>query len=476
MRQMHALCSFCLALLALPPIACVSHADSLAPSVDEDIDTIGADLVVGNTYRMVAIHSLQLVDVARGSTKDGAAIVQLPSSGLNSQNWRLDKIAGGRYQLVNQKSSSCLSVRGASTADAAPVEQAACTRENQQLWKLHWLGSNYRYQLKNIKSGKCLDVDGASTDQGARLLQWPCGEKDNQAFRFERVRGAEPQPDAGTGGDTGQGGGDAPNHPAYEFFDDFSYESRSDANLSRLGWSIRDDGGEPGGPGVGAFSSSQVTFVIDPDDSRNRLLRLNATTNGTRAGTYESEILTPKKFLYGSYGARVKFSNAPSSGAPDGDKIVQTFFTIHWDPTNPNYSECDFEYMPNGGWGKTDNHWMWFTTWETAEPVDNNSSQVQTDYAGWHVLVAQIANGQVKYYIDGSLKATHEGKGYPESKMNIEFNHWFDTLLSSASPRVYTEDVDWVYHAKDVVLGPSEVEEMVANHRAQGHMRLDSVP
>jgi len=36
---------------------------------------------------------------------------------------------------------------------------------------------------------------------------------------------------------------------------------------------------------------------------------------------------------------------------PDGDQIVETFYTIS-QMDEPSYSEADFEYLPNGGWGQ----------------------------------------------------------------------------------------------------------------------------
>ncbi len=157
--------------------------------------SVGEDLVVGKTYRMIAMHSSQAVAVAGASKSSGADIVQWPQSDEASQHWALTKIASARYELVNKNSGQCLSVRQGAAADGVAIEQAPCSTNAQMLWKLHWLGSNYRYQLINRNSGKCLDVRHVSMDQGAVLQQWTCTDGNNQAFRFQQVKTPAPAPE-----------------------------------------------------------------------------------------------------------------------------------------------------------------------------------------------------------------------------------------------------------------------------------------
>ncbi|MCX7748731.1 MAG: hypothetical protein N2645_17875 [Clostridia bacterium] len=264
-------------------------------------------------------------------------------------------------------------------------------------------------------------------------------------------------------------------------FDDFNYTGANDSNLSAFNWSVRSGGGGPGPSGC-SWSKDNISFLTDPLNAGNKILRLTATTNGTGYGTSQAEIYHQRKYLEGTYAARVRFTDEPFSGSPDGDQITQTFFTIT--PLNynmdPNYSEIDFEYLPNGGWGVSGNT-MWMTTWETysGEPwiQDSKSDSINTSHAGWHLLTFTVANGEVKYYIDGALKAVHNGKYYPESLMSINFNHWYISggFAASSSTRSYVQDVDWVYHAKNRVLSPDEVTTQIKNLRDNTITRLDSV-
>ena len=148
---------------------------------------------------------------------------------------------------------------------------------------------------------------------------------------------------------------------------------------------------------------------------------------------------------------------------------------------DPNYSEIDFEYLPNGGWGSDTS--LHVTTWETFSPepnwkMDNTSDMVEGSFDGWHTLVLQVGGGQVKYYVDEVLRATHGGKYYPEVPMSINFNLWFIAggLIKSDEIREYVEDVDWVYFEGGQSLSPQEVDAQVQGLRQQTVKFQDNVP
>jgi len=131
-------------------------------------------------------------------------------------------------------------------------------------------------------------------------------------------------------------------------------------------------------------------------------------------------------------------------------------------PLDPDYSEMDFEYLPNGGWGGAPET-LHVTTWEKVqiEPwnADNVSNSNQGSLAGWHTLVLQVTDGTVRYFVDGNLIAQHGGDYYPDAPMSINFNLWFidGSLSTTDGVRTYQEDIDWVFHAADVLLMPDEV-------------------
>ena len=253
--------------------------------------------------------------------------------------------------------------------------------------------------------------------------------------------------------------------PPQILFDDFSYTSIEE--MIANGWIVRSGQGWPGVTGA-SFREENVTFV---DQAGNRTLRMTSSTDGTPDGTFQTQICHQRKYIEGTFAARVHFSDNPSLGT-DGDQIVQTFYMITpYDRAyNPDYSEMDFEYLPNGGWGGTPNT-MHVTTWETVriEPwdADNASNTTVGSLSGWHTLVAQVTNGTVRYFVDDKLIAQHGGEYYPDALMSINFNLWFINggLLNEESVREYQEEIDWVFHEANVSLMPDEVTAKVNEFR-----------
>ena len=166
------------------------------------------------------------------------------------------------------------------------------------------------------------------------------------------------------------------------FFDDFNYSSSNDPVLLNFGWSPRSGGG---GPGIGTWDPTHITFLPDPADSSNQLMQMAATTSGTAGTTIQTEILTPFNFLHGTFAARVKFEDAPESG-PDGDQLYQTFFTISPYKSRP-YSEIDFEYLPDG-YGSVKAPHFFLTLWQTTHK--SVSTNIAASYSG-HPLGIPIA-------------------------------------------------------------------------------------
>jgi hypothetical protein len=264
------------------------------------------------------------------------------------------------------------------------------------------------------------------------------------------------------------------------FFDDFSEPDL--AVLQQAGWVVRTRAGHPGVAGA-AWGAESLALVDDPHRPGNRLLRLTAHTDGTPAGTQQAQLCQARKFLEGTYAARVRFSDAPTAG-PTGDIVVQTFYAVS--PLrfafDPQYSELDWEYLPHGGWGEARTR-LYAVSWQTVRldpwAAYNQPFEAFRSMAGWHVLLMQVAAGRTHWYIDGAPVAEHGGRNYPVVPMAISFSQWFvDGALQAAGTgeRVYTQDVDWVFHARDRVLSPAEVGDAVAALRRAGRTRVDSVP
>ncbi len=265
------------------------------------------------------------------------------------------------------------------------------------------------------------------------------------------------------------------------FFDDFSYASTEAQAFVDNGWHVRT---ASGGPGIGGalWSADGVSVVADHEAAGNRLLKLRSASDGTAAGTTQTELFSQRRFLYGTYAARVHFSDAPTSG-PDGQHLVASFFTIsplRYD-LDPDYSELDFEYRPNGGWGAHD-HVLSVTSWQTAaadETLWRNKSEVRDgSFAGWHTFVVQATGAAVDYFVDGAAFAHHVGRYVPVTPMSINFNLWFigDDAAAVRDRAEYVEQIDWVFHVADETRSTANVEAQVDTFRMAQVAQIDTIP
>lgn len=262
-------------------------------------------------------------------------------------------------------------------------------------------------------------------------------------------------------------------------FDDFSYSNAGE--MDKNGWTIRTAIGHPGVTNS-KWGSDGISFIKDEKKSGNSFLRMSSVTDTTSENSRQTQFCHQRKYFEGTYASRVFFRNTPDFG-PKGDQIVETFYLISplKAPMDLDYSEADFEYLANGGWG-ANKFAMFNTTWETfqLEPwnPDNIHNLKEGDLSGWHTLVLQIANQRVKYYVDGKLYADHGDKYYPEVYMSLNFNLWFikEGLVNSKEARQYSEDVDWVFHQADTVLTPEQVDKKVEALRKGKVNFRDTVP
>jgi len=262
---------------------------------------------------------------------------------------------------------------------------------------------------------------------------------------------------------------------AETFFDDFSQADA--AGLRAGGWVLRDKPGHPGIEGA-RWVPEGMSLIADEQARGNRLLRLAAHTDGTGPGTAQVQLCHARKYLNGTYASRVRFDDSMG-----GDALVQTFYAIaplRFD-YDPQYSELDWEYLPNGGWD-SEKARLYGVSWQTVrlEPWDayNQAHQEFGVLKGWHVLITQVADGRVRWFLDGRELASHGGRNHPVVPMAISFSNWFirqGPFAAGTVPRHYRQDVDWVFHAKDAVLSPDQVEAAVGDYRRRGVRREDSV-
>lgn len=143
-------------------------------------------IVSGGVYKLTAQHSGKNLEVAGGSTADGANVQQWTDNGKPQQQWKTIDVGGGYYKLISGVSGKALDVEGAYTYDGANVQQWADNGQANQKWKIVDVGGGY-YKLISGSSGKALDVAGGSTADGANVQQWTDNGNAQQKWKFTQV-------------------------------------------------------------------------------------------------------------------------------------------------------------------------------------------------------------------------------------------------------------------------------------------------
>jgi len=143
-----------------------------------------AGLVDGATYQITNVTSGKALDVAAGSTQDGANVHQWEYVGGDNQHWTLEAVGDGTYRLLAAHSGKALDVAGISDQDGANVHQWAYVGGANQHWRIEPVGDG-SYRLLADHSGKALDVSGAGTTDGTNVQQWPVNGNDAQHWTFQ---------------------------------------------------------------------------------------------------------------------------------------------------------------------------------------------------------------------------------------------------------------------------------------------------
>jgi Cellulose binding domain len=262
----------------------------------------------------------------------------------------------------------------------------------------------------------------------------------------------------------------APPVPDGVLFDDFHYTDGADPALAANGWTARSDGG---GPGIdGTWSTDAVSFPTDAKAQGGQVLQLSTGSDGTPAGTRQAELVgTGNTFRTGTLAARVFFTDSPVSGRT-GDHVIESFSTISPSPTSQQYSELDYEYQPNGGWGapgpKLDT-----TSWRSAVAGDRATRASHGSLAGWHTVMLTAVDGTATYSIDGRTVFRSSGTAYPREDMRIHFSTWLIDL-PFAGQRSWNMRVNWIYAQSGQALSVSAVTNAVDGLYASGTHYLNT--
>jgi hypothetical protein len=228
-------------------------------------------------------------------------------------------------------------------------------------------------------------------------------------------------------------------------FDDFA--EGGVRGLAANGWTVRAAAGEPG---VAGATWGGVSLVAGAAGPGGRLLRLEATTDGTAGRTVQAQVCRAAGSRDGTSAARIRLRDEPVSG-PAVDGAAQLFAAFG--PVVGARGEFSFTYRSRP------------PRLEVTSP-DGTARTLRGTRAGWHVLLAQVTQGRIDYFVDGRRVALRRGRARGGAAA-LTLAVWLDAL-GAGPPRRWTNDVDWVFHQADVVLSPRDVAAAVDSLRRIG--------
>jgi GH43 family beta-xylosidase len=138
-------------------------------------------------YRIVNRNSGKCLEVAGGSTADGANIQQWTCNGGANQRWRLEDLADDTSRLVNVATGKAADVANCGTADGADIRQWTWLNNTCQRFRLVLTSAGGWVRLVNQNSGRVADVANCGTADGADVRQWTWLNNNCQQWSLQPV-------------------------------------------------------------------------------------------------------------------------------------------------------------------------------------------------------------------------------------------------------------------------------------------------
>ena len=154
-----------------------------------------ADPVRGVTY---ALHSSlnygQVIDVADGSSSDGANIQSWASNDTGAQKWNVYQNGDGTYRVINAANGKALDVKDGKAFAGANIQQYSWNGTAAQKWIIEYQGGGAFSLASMANRNLVIEVSGGSAVNGSNIQ---LGAKDGSAkqkFSFEETTYVPPMP------------------------------------------------------------------------------------------------------------------------------------------------------------------------------------------------------------------------------------------------------------------------------------------
>ncbi|MFD0327149.1 glycoside hydrolase family 16 protein [Streptacidiphilus monticola] len=203
------------------------------------------------------------------------------------------------------------------------------------------------------------------------------------------------------------------------------------------------------------------------------MMQLQVTSDGTKAGTHQTELESTEPTFYdGTYAARIYFTDGPAVGK-NGDHINESFYAISSPNETRQYSELDYEYMPNGGWGSIRPE-LDTTSWHSSKQGDRVYHPTYQRLHGWHTVMITVHDGRTDYLLDGKKLFSNDASYSLHGPVDVAFSTWLIDL-PFAGKRTWNMQVNWFYYQAGKVLTLSQVNKAVKGYYVHGQTYVNTL-
>lgn len=129
-----------------------------------------------------ALASDKVLDIAGGSSANGANVQLYSQNGTAAQKFVIKKVSNYEYQITCQNSGKALDVAGGSGNAGTNIQQYAKNNTDSQRWRFIDTGNGYYYIISNL--GTVLDVCGGNTKNGTNVQAYTLNKTNSQKWKL----------------------------------------------------------------------------------------------------------------------------------------------------------------------------------------------------------------------------------------------------------------------------------------------------
>lgn len=147
-------------------------------------------------YYMIgsALNYTTVLDVAGGSSSNGANVQVYTANGSNAQKWYVSYVGEGYYIIKHAGTEKVLDVRGGESANGTNVRQYESNNSEAQQWRFVDVGNGLYNIISRLAANLALDVQGSKSANGTNIQVYNITHNNTDAQKFRLVEVSQAKP------------------------------------------------------------------------------------------------------------------------------------------------------------------------------------------------------------------------------------------------------------------------------------------